>query len=88
MAALMVDELLDVAFRSVLRFFGYVFIEIIGHIFFYFTGYSIIKAVTLGKRPVKTRIEHFDTTTGWHIMTLGFAFWAVVAVILLVVYVG
>ena len=84
---MILEGFLELIVQPVLRFFAYLVIEIVGHIFFYFTGYGLIKVATLGKRPRKSRLEHFDSTTGWHIMTIGFAFWALLVVVMLVLYV-
>lgn len=82
---MILEGFIEVAFQFIARFVAYIFVEIIAHVCFYFTGYVLIKVVTLGKHPKLSRIENIDSKSAWHIMFVGMMFWVTVAVILIAV---
>lgn len=72
---MILESILEPIFAVITRLLGWIFIELIAHIIFYFTGYTAIKIVTLGKHPVKTRSEHLEQKRASNIILLGLVVW-------------
>jgi len=80
---MILEGIFEVAFQLIVRLAAFIFVEIIAHILFYFTGHAIIKLVTLGKHPKFSRLENTDSKSASHIIFVGMLFWLTVIVILI-----
>lgn len=79
----MLEELVEAVVPAIGRALVYICIEVIAHVVFYYTGFVLLRAVTFGKYPQKSRLDLIDTKLGNYIIFTGLVFWVLVFIILI-----
>lgn len=69
------EGLIEVAVPLVGRILGYVIIDLLAHIIFYFTGYTVLKVVTFGRRPENFIRRNDGFEQDYRVIFFGFIFW-------------
>ena len=74
------EIIVEVALPFIGRVIGYLAIEICGHIIFYFTGYGMLKIVTLGRLPKQFIDPKSTNKQDNYVILVGLVSWVVVVV--------
>ena len=76
----------EVIFEVFLRLLIYLFVEIIGHVLVYSTGYTIIKIVTFGKKPEKHIGKNGEDKRDYYAYALGSICWMAAITVGVLIY--
>ena len=78
--------MLEAIFEAFLRFVIYFFVELIGHVLVYSTGYAIIKIITLGKKPEIYISKNSEEKREYYAYVLGSIFWMITIAVGVMIY--
>lgn len=75
---MILEGLFDLVFQFLYRTVIYIVVEVFAHIFFYFSGFAVIKLFTLTKYPQMQRKEAIEAKKVSYIIGVGVFFWLLV----------
>lgn len=72
---MIIEVLLDVVVPFMARLLGWFFIELLGHVVCYLTGYGLLKTFTLGRHPKTYASPWSEANKDIYVMLTGAIFW-------------
>ena len=81
-----IEGIAEAVFPAIGRMLGYIFVELFLHIFFYTTGYVVIKALTLGKHPKEYVSFNSESKQQTHVIFIGVFFWLIPIIYAMVLF--
>ena len=82
------DGLLEAALPAIGRAIVYICVELVAYIVFYYTGFALLKVVSLGRYPQKSRLYLIESKQATPIILSGLVFWVVGLISLVPMYWG
>ena len=70
-----IEVVIEVILPFLARLLGWFFVELLGHVVCYLTGYGLLKVITLGRHPKTYASPWSEANKDFYVMLTGGVFW-------------